>query len=294
MKHFKQLTLIILTFSLLLCGCGGTQANGTNDNTENNSTQENENNNSVLEKNEYTLSEYLSSGETIWFLTDGYGKDDEINKIFVIEPNGTLYYATCDWTLGEAEQKEDADIISYVKQTYEKDMNDQITHMMGVTVFQRDHIIVSDMNALCSPYLENITPAPYKLSITSDASGNNTENEVLVYQDIAPLNFYDYYATYAEITSIKLSQLPAYESDKGSTNCYEIYDSWYGGYDVKSIDYTEGGKDGGFLLTRINSSKLFQLDEIGTSNIGIDNSKDLFEEVKIDLDWECASPGCEH
>lgn len=97
MKHFKQLVLIILTLSLLLCGCGGTQDNGINNNTENN--------NSVSEKNEYSLSEYISKGETIWFLTNGYGKDNKIKQIFVFEPNGTLYYCNCDWKIGEAEQK---------------------------------------------------------------------------------------------------------------------------------------------------------------------------------------------
>lgn len=295
MRHFKQLLLVILTLSLLLCGCGGTQANGTdetNDNS-NNTTDTNENNNSIVEKDEYSLSEYNSTGETIWFLTDGYGKDDEIEQIFVFDPNGNMYYCDCDWKLGEAEQKEDSEINSYVKQEYEKNMTEQVNKAIawqGTTALSDLSIVVSDTATLFSPYI-NIEPAQYKFSIISDSTGNNTEWEVLAYQEYAPIFFNEDSGCVATITYIRLAYIPQYESDKGATNCFQIYDSWYGGYGVKCItnsanDLDRNEKTTKYLLTRLNASKHFTLDEVGTANIGIDNADSLFEAIKVDIDFE--------
>ncbi len=288
MKHFKQLTLIILTLSLLLCGCGGTQANGTNDNTGNNSTNTSTNNNSIVEKEEYSLSEYISSGETIWYLAEGYGKDDEIEQIYVLEPTGTVYYCDSKWTIGEAEQKDDNEIISYVKQTYEENMKETINYLInyqGKENKYTDEILVTDMSSIFTPYLEKIEPAHWKLSIITDSTGNNTQTEIFAYQDFAPLSLGDY--CIAGVTYIELSYIVPYESDKGTTNCFQVYDSWYGGYRATGIlsDSSETGNEvDGFLLTRVNTNLLFNLDEVGTKNIDIDNYPS-FEENKIEVEW---------
>lgn len=292
MKHFKQLTLIILCFSLLLSGCGSTGTSATNNSNDDNSSNTNMNTNEHLsiEKDEYSFSEYLSIGETIWYLTDGYGKDDKINQIFVVEPDGTLYYCYSDWTLGEAEQKDDAEIISYVKQTYEEDMTERINRWMRMTTLG-DCEVLSDMTSLYSPYLENIEPAPYKLAIITDSTGNNTEKEVLAYQEFAPLHFEDNtWDIVAEITNIELSYISAYESDQGTVNSFQIYDSWYGGYIVRTItrywyhvDYTDSSVQ--FFLTRLDSNKMFELDEVGTEDVGIDNVDSLFEDKGINIEY---------
>ena len=66
-----------------------------------------------------------------------------------------------------------------------------------------------------------------------------------------------------EVDSIELKYINPHESNKGATNCFEIYDSWYGGYrlDASSDDY---------FVTRVDSPKIFRLDEIGTEGITID------------------------
>lgn len=66
---------------------------------------------------EYTASEYLATGETIWYLIDGNeGKDSNVTRIFLINPNGTLYVMNeVGYTLGELEHMDDADIASMVK-----------------------------------------------------------------------------------------------------------------------------------------------------------------------------------
>lgn len=307
MKHFKQLTLIILTLSLLLCGCGGTQANGTNDNTGNNSTNTSTNNNSIVEKDEYSLSEYLFSGERIWYLAEGFGKDDKIKAIYITEPNGTMYYCKSDWKLGEAEQKEDEDIISYVKQTYEENIKEHINYAIGWEgkTDENYYKLVSDMNPILDPYAQNIEPATWKLSIITDSTGNNTEREVFAFQQFAPITFY--YDLSQIIVNIELSTILSYESDEGSANCFQIYDSWYGGARIQNVDCNctsvfydkycgdncprpHFNTDFAYFLTRFDSNKSFELDEVGAKNVGIDNSDSLFEEFVIDLEWEYVNP----
>ena len=301
MKHFKQLTLIILTRSLLLCGCGGASTNGTDENTENNSNNNNTNNESIAEKKEYTFNEYISSGETIWFLTDGYGKDAKIKNIFVLDKNGSLYYCfnphsidsyyDLDWTLGKAEQMDDKEIISYVKQTYTKLVSEEIDYMSSLQGKEFDlSIIVSDTAPIYSEYKDNIKPAQYKLGIISDSTGNKTENEFLCIQDFAPLTIDRPYFS-AKIANIELSYLAPYESDMGATNCFQVYDSWYGGFAVKTISYqnTEQSwpdRRDYYFLTRTTTNKIFNFDEVGTKNIGIDNIDSLFDAISVEVEFK--------
>jgi len=306
MKHFKQLTLIILTLSLLLCGCGGASTNGTDDNKENNSTTTN--NNSNIEKDKYTLGEYLFSGERVWYLAEGFGKDDKIVAIYVTEPNGAMYYCESEWKLGEAEQKDDDEIISYVKQTYEKNMKEHINYALEWEgqINEFDNRLVSDMKSILNPYSENIKPATWKLSIITDSTGNNTEREVFAFQQSAPLTIL--FDLSQSIVNIELSTILSYESDEGSVNCFQIYDSWYGGARIQDLDcncpsvfsyhglcgnncpYPSFRSDFAYFLTRFDSNKSFELDEVGAKNVGIDNSDSLFEEFVIDLEWEYVNP----
>lgn len=301
MKHFKQLTLIILTLSLLLCGCGGAQANGTNDNTENNSAT----NNSTINKTEYSLSEYLNSGETIWYLTEDIAKDSRVAQIYVIEPNGILYSCETDFLLGELEQKEDSEIIAYVKQTYENEIKaliNRVINLEGKLVGDSgDSKVITDLSSIYENYLENIEPATWKLSIITDSTGNNTEKEIFTYQQSIPLYFA--WDLYSDITSLHLSYVYPYESNEGSTNSFAIYDSWYGGAELTQLGCGPYSDDYGdyfwgdlcpnidddytyYFVTRFDSHKTFFLDEVGTENVEIDNFDSLFEEKRIDIEYE--------
>lgn len=113
MKKIQKLAIIILCFSMLLslCACGG----GTNEETLRNEPVSNR-----VTSTEYTLSEYLAMGETIWYQMGEYeGKNSEVDRIFVLEPDGSMYIADrVKHTLGELEQMEDADIVEMVKAVY--------------------------------------------------------------------------------------------------------------------------------------------------------------------------------
>ena len=67
----------------------------------------------------YTLSEYLSKGESIWYVLDSAkGKDSKVLKILVLEPDGSMYISYLGKTLGELEQMEDSEIAEAIKQKY--------------------------------------------------------------------------------------------------------------------------------------------------------------------------------
>ena len=109
-------TMIISIFT----GCG-------NDNTSNSGPNNGDSSNisdSIEEKSEWTLSEYLKSGTTIWFQTTGPEKDASVSIIYVMEPDGTLLFCHRDYfpsessSLGVFEQMSDEEIISGVKEGY--------------------------------------------------------------------------------------------------------------------------------------------------------------------------------
>lgn len=70
---------------------------------------------------EYTLSEYLATGETIWFSMENLkGKDSYVNTVYVFEPDGTYYsmIASEYHMLGEYEQMDDSAIVEMVKSAW--------------------------------------------------------------------------------------------------------------------------------------------------------------------------------
>ena len=68
-----------------------------------------------------TLSQYLSGGERIWYLVNGSvtgaGKDTEVERIFLLEPDGTAYCGEADGlTLGDLAQMEEAEIAGLARE----------------------------------------------------------------------------------------------------------------------------------------------------------------------------------
>lgn len=128
MKTINKITSLFLCAALLagLCACGGDkQAQGTTANEGTNMINQIINSSDSAD---YLLSEYLASGETIWFeIDENEGKDSDVDRIFVFESDGTLYYVNNpSYKLGELEQMEDADIIAFVKDKYAADCAKQM------------------------------------------------------------------------------------------------------------------------------------------------------------------------
>lgn len=125
----KKIVCIILCLATLLslAACGGEKSKDTNAPVQSNDgayepgDEQTGESSSIGEdtSSEYTLSEYLATGETIWFcLRGGSGKDANIEQVYVLEPDGTMYFGHCEGceTLGDYEKMEDADIVAGVKE----------------------------------------------------------------------------------------------------------------------------------------------------------------------------------
>lgn len=101
-------------------------------------------------------------------------------------------------------------------------------------------------------FLEAATPSPYRLTIVSDSTGNNTSYMELVYLQ-----------TYRNgTTSIEKRELSyMYPAGQGGGNSKTVvYDSLYGGY----------YNDGDYFFTRVDKNLHFMLDEVGTKDIPVD------------------------
>lgn len=322
-------------------------------------------------KKDYTLSEYLGTGTTIWYETYGTSKDSSINRVFVLESNGALYYADSNWTLEDVVEKDKEKIVKIVKEKYvesitkrieraqisEEEIQEHIEYMerfiiesmigelmdvegyeypeygsfSGIILDRQPYLstfVNSALNEAMATYtdeffyyvelakdgihlnLDNlfntqddsfrhlITPIAekyvqqyaegynakleleyeqynvdagdsYILNINSDSTGNETETETLHYQGSVPVSD-GYEGYFCDEDSIELKHIIPYESDNGTTNCFAVYDKWFGGYSVGNDKY---------FLTQTDTPLIFQLDEVGTENVYVDKEYgEIFKE----------------
>lgn len=100
---------------------------------------------------DYRLSKVLSAGQTIWFEVEkpGKGKDAEVERIYVFEPDGTVVDSSLlsdenghHYTLGQMEQMEDAEIIALARESYEALVTYSIDHII---MDQDDFNLFSDL-----------------------------------------------------------------------------------------------------------------------------------------------------
>ena len=75
------------------------------------------------------LSEYLASGQTIWYLIDSdgaLGRESNVDYVYVMEPDGTMVFADPDMNLGQLSQMSDEDIIALVQTAYVEDVTERL------------------------------------------------------------------------------------------------------------------------------------------------------------------------
>ena len=70
-----------------------------------------------------TLSQYLSGGESVWYLVNGsvssVGKDTEVEQIFLLNPDGTAWGGEVNGlTLGDISQMEEAEIADLAREAH--------------------------------------------------------------------------------------------------------------------------------------------------------------------------------
>lgn len=183
MKKFTCM-LLCLAMLLTLCACGGGKTDGTSNSVQNSNGADQPGNvltdpstpSEDTPDNEYTLYEYLTSGETIWYaFGKDQGKDSFVKMIYVFELNGSMYSLLLpEMTLGELEQMEDAEIAEMVKSSY-----------MNVTVETSDS--VRELLVSCFGYLlEGDTYTDIIDTIKAHNSGSTLRTE-LYWEVIDPI-----------------------------------------------------------------------------------------------------------
>lgn len=105
----------------------------------------------------------------------------------------------------------------------------------------------------------------YSIVINTDSTGKVAKTETIVCQYIDVENT-DFVIDY---DNLELYTFTNDYSEKNG-NSYELYDSYYGGYQEVESDY--------FLLTKVKKNMCFTLDEIGAKNTSTDDSDSIFEE----------------
>lgn len=232
------------------------------------------------------LSEYLSSGRTIWYyITPGdkaLGREAPVYSIFVLEPDGTTIFAYSNMNLGELAQMTDEEIIAMVQTDYtDAESRMDLGEIMPVDypsdMTYEEYVAQLEVerearNARIEEFYTNRAPAQYKLSIITDRTGNNTESEVFAIQYQEYDKWSDEVVT--ETSSQTLSQDWGFMDEDGVYgNCYTVvYDSLYGGFFI----YGRNGVQ--YFYTRVNANYYFELDETGTVGIPLDvNAESLFD-----------------
>lgn len=120
MKRFATLTIVILMLALSLTGCFQFKEDYSTH------TVEEYGYSYEIKSLDYTLSDYLSRGDTIWYVfDDAEGKNTQVEMIVVMENSGKMYVAPTELTLGQLAKMEDKDIIAQVKADYQTYMNMQ-------------------------------------------------------------------------------------------------------------------------------------------------------------------------
>lgn len=114
MKNFTKLLTILLCLSTLLTlsACGGHKPSTT--------TMEVGGHTIEITTIDYTFQEYITENDqTIWYVFNkDLGKDTQVDRIFVLNADGTMYFSNTDLTLGKLAQMEDKDIAAMVEADY--------------------------------------------------------------------------------------------------------------------------------------------------------------------------------
>lgn len=193
MKKIKKIASILLCVTMMLtfCACGG-EGNGVAGGKKN---------------GEYTLSEYLSSGTTIWYAGSSITKNT-VATIFVMEPDGNLYvldayYGDYSWRdLGTLSQMEDSEIASKVKEEYKK----------RIAADGSENIVYAEEAAAIAEILE-------LLSFDGHGVTNVVEGDIQVEKDT-------FYETYQEWGLDTLSPYIADAFDEEWKNIEAYYAAW--------------------------------------------------------------------
>ena len=190
-RRMKRILVVVAANMMMMgvfTGCGSKESKADADNSVNTVADASAD---VVENNgEYTLSNFFASKERVWLYANAEAmggvvdKSGQVDGIFVTYPDGTLIYTYGGEeaelkTIGEYAQMTDEEIIAFV----ENNISDTRVN---------NNFATEDMKMQLSEYVKT-NKLKYSFNISTDRTGNEVENEQLVYQ------------TYPSIVSYKSS-----------------------------------------------------------------------------------------
>lgn len=125
-EKFKKLFTVAtaLTAVLSLTACGGGEKAQLEENIDGTEVQQElpaEADGSAVSADNVTLAEYLAEEESVWYLVrgnlDDLDKDDQVEKAYIIEPDGSVYCGALEeMTLGELTQMDQEEVKDLIYQ----------------------------------------------------------------------------------------------------------------------------------------------------------------------------------
>lgn len=276
-KRFLKLVGTVLTVSLLFAGCG----NNSESSLDKTSVQ------TSSEPKVYSMKEALErDGASIWYMVepdDGVvGKDSHITGIFIFENEQVYCYDEGDlsddflnengsFCLGDATKVGDDDILERIQEDNIQHISEEIADR--IKAYEEKESVssteTSEYENWKSYKAVGTQPGSYELTVETDATGNNTETEILYFSykpDHSHMNGY-----YGNENNIVWDY-----SFVSSFGPIQVYDATYAGY---RRGYDE---DDRVFITRVDQER-FTLDTPTTDGIGVDLSDDEIRQIEEKL-----------
>lgn len=249
----------------------------------------------------FTLKEAMErKGVHIWYITEPkdyvIGKDNKIERLYVVEDGKmTEYGINGKLSMGDVSKLTDEEIIKKAKEIHkanvEKSIQGWIEYYQSQT-YEDPEIEgkkAGVIEALSSYSYQGEQPtAAWKSAITTDATGNNTEEETLYYVDRSvagslpsieeDLDAGGYYYVDGD------DGIRVYEMCVNMIYDYpvQIYDSKYTGYWEKYENHQF--HDDYAFITRVEETEKYELDTPSTEGISVDLSRDEIGSMKEELE----------
>lgn len=279
------LTILIGAFVFLLMACGSNGGNTSNQRNVRGLSDQ------------YTLANFLSQRQPVIFYdVDEISKDKSPRNIYYFKDDKIMAISTQyheNKTIGELSKMKDNEIIdfyietekSYFRNYQQKNVdliknNEQFKQPFYSKINHDEISMTYDELVRLGEEITNYDGipynSPYEIKIDTDATGNNTKTESILYCGIKSPNIYEngdieipflYNERYYEISF----------NIYATGNNMPIYNTFY------AVLAVESGASGDFLMTRVNDmSTTITLDKVGAKGTVTDKLSDEFKQKMVE------------
>lgn len=259
MKRITAFTLI-LVLGLSMVACGSKEDNG--DESKGDSGKETKSG----DNNTYTFSEYLNKGDDyqIWYVVDSLDKDESYHAIIIKDGKAACISGSNSEKypkLGDVAQATDEEIYQEMMVLWRNQIDAGIEQLQA-EISEPDRseenikMLNEDLDFFQSLAVNEYDFPEYTIGITTDATGNNTEEESFEYILFGYVTrHYDEHIDFSPLSSAG----------------QEIYNSYYKGFYSNNNPFDSLIKEGIYFITRVDdTSVVITADEPGAEGVTVD------------------------